>query len=123
MSNTSSHRIQINSIKCNSTSETGHDEVYIVYQADAGIPIRYPLVPGYNAMEKGDTWDLTLELSFDHEVLVTLWDQDISYLSRYSDFLINCDFTVAAFNGQSTLSYNMINNNGANYTIAATLIS
>lgn len=117
------HRVQINSIKCNSTSESGHDEVYIIWQADAGIPVRYPLVPGYQAMAAGDVWDVGIELPFDYEALVTLWDQDVSYLSRYSDFLINCDFTVGAFNGSSEMSYNMVNNNGADYTINATLLS
>lgn len=117
--------IKITSIVCHGTSDVGgtNDEVYIYYQADAGLPVRYPAT-SYQRMNTSanssndvvKTWDVDLVLNFDHEVLVTLWDQDIEGLNNQSNFLINCDYT----SDNPPASYNMKNHNGANYTINAT---
>jgi hypothetical protein len=63
------------------------------------------------------TWDVGLQLDFDYEVLVTLWDQDVKGVNSASEFLI----TVAYTSGAASTT-NMVNNNGANYTITATAV-
>ncbi|MCB9234866.1 MAG: hypothetical protein H6581_24645 [Bacteroidia bacterium] len=119
----SKHQIQINKIDCKGTSESGHDEVYIIAQADGGLPIRYPSELGsYNSMKDGDSWTLSnpnLILDFDYEVLVTLWDQDVKYLPSVATFLVNMDFTPHAAGAyKETLD----NHNGAKYELKFTYI-
>lgn len=123
MANGRNNSIKITSIQCHGTSELGNlnDEVYIIIQADAGLPIRFPIVGTQNMNTSSDssndtkqTWDVNLVLDFDHEVLVTLWDSDPG-TDRTSDFLINCDYS----SPNPPASYQMINHNGANYTINA----
>ena len=121
----STTKIQITSIVCNGTSEDGNDEVYVIHQSDAGVPVRYPAA-GYQRMNTTadpsddvvQTWsppDLTME--FTNEVLVTLWDQDV----RGTDpsFLINNDYTPS----DVPSSFSMHNHNGAEYTIYAQIVS
>lgn len=110
--------VQIVSITCNGTSEAGHDEVYLICQADAGIPIRFPAqLANSVSMTDSSVWTLNnpnLILNFEHEVLVTLWDCDVSYLPTLSTYLQSNDFTPGSGSGSITLS----NRNGANYTIS-----
>jgi len=123
MADTKANKIIITSITCNGTSDVGNtnDEVYIIYQADGGVPVRTPLAP-QNMNTQSDprsntlhVWDVNLTLSFDHEVLVTLWDQDSTLVQSASDFLVNFDFT----SSQPPASQSMSNYNGADYTITA----
>ncbi len=120
-----STKIQITSIECNGTSESGNDEVYVIYQADAGYPARYPPA-NYQRMNTDadpdndvvQTWSPPdLIMDFTNEVLVTLWDQDV----RGTDptFLMNQDYT--ADNIPSSVS--MHNHNGAEYTINVSVVS
>ena len=130
MANGKTHSIMISTVACYGTSDPfdGNDEVYIFYQADAGIPGRYPATRYQPMNTKADpnsnprknvvqTWDVGLQLDFDYEVLVTLYDQDVVGDNSASEFLINADYTSS---GAST--YNMVNNNGANYTITTTTV-
>jgi hypothetical protein len=109
--------IQIISITCNHTSEAGHDEVYLICQADAGIPIRYPIqLADSHPMTGGNVWNLddpTLILNFEYEVLVTLWDCDENYIPALSTYLQSIDFERGSGEGYVHLS----NPNDANYTI------
>ena len=130
MANGKNFSIMISSVACHGTSDVGddNDEVYIYYQADAGLPVRFPAV-SYQPMNTKDdpnddprknvvqTWNTNLQLDFDYEVLVTLWDQDVEGVNSASEFLINKDYTSGAAS-----TYNMVNNNGANYTITATAV-
>ncbi len=128
MANGKNHSIRITSIACHGTSDFGgaNDEVYVIYQADAGVPVRYPPAsyqrmnttadPGKDVVQ---TWDMNLQLDFDYEVLVTLWDQDTSWNPNNSEFLINADYTSST----PPSSYSMSNNNGASYTITAAPIN
>lgn len=122
MADNKRNSIKITSIACNGTSEDGNDEVYIIYQADAGLPVRYPATSYQRMNTTADSandvvqrWYFTLELDFDYEVLVTLWDQDLVGANNVSTFLINHDYTA----GTPPASVSMSNNNGANYTIYA----
>lgn len=120
------HSVTIDSITCKSTTESGNDEVFIVYQVDAGVPVRHP-VSGYQRMatkanasdDVVSTWLPTLTVDFDHEVLVTLWDQDARTGWNKADFLINASYRSDYF----ASSTDMQNNNGAHYVIAATKVS
>jgi len=118
----SKHSIQINSIYCEGTSESGHDEVYLVCQADAGIPIRIPYgLNGAHSMSKDDNnpWNLdNLILNFEYEVLVTLWDHDLNYDPNLATYLQSNDFQPGSGSG----SVHLTNRNGADYTINYTYI-
>lgn len=119
----SKHSIRVNSIVCNATSESGitdGDEVYLVCQADGGLPIRVPgKLNSSENMEKGDTWQLSdLVLNFEYEVLVTLWDHDISYDPNFATYLQSADFEPGTGSGSRRLK----NHNGADYTIHFTYI-
>jgi hypothetical protein len=130
MANGKNFSIMISSIACYGTSDFAgdNDEVYILYQADAGLPVRYPAVYYQRMNTTADpnsdpkktvlqTWDVGLQLDFDYEVLVTLWDQDVKGVNSASEFLINVDYASGAAS-----TTNMVNNNGANYTITATAV-
>jgi hypothetical protein len=126
MTNDKRNSIKITAIACNGTSEDGNDEVYIIYQPDAGLPVRYPATSCQRMNISADPdndvvqrWDFDLTLDFDYEVLVTLWDQDVMGMNNVSTFLINHDYTA----GAPPASVSMSNNNGANYTIYAELNS
>lgn len=115
----SKHSIEIKSIQCNATSESNissGDEVYLVCQADGGLPIRVPR--GINVghkMKKGDTWTLDdLVLNFEYEVLVTLWDHDLNYDPNLATYLQSNDFPPGTGSGAIRLT----NLNGADYTIS-----
>lgn len=119
----SKHSIRVNSIRCNATSESGvtdGDEVYLVCQADGGLPIRVPAkLNSSENMEKGDTWNLDdLVLNFEYEVLVTLWDHDLSYDPNLATYLQSTDFEPGSGSGSRDLK----NLNGADYTISYTYI-
>ncbi|WP_343704067.1 hypothetical protein [Chitinophaga sp.] len=117
------HSIQVTSIYCNATSESGitsGDEVYLVCQADGGLPIRVPgKINSSENMKKGDTWKLdNLVLNFEYEVLVTLWDHDLNYDPNLATYLQSNDFQPGTGSGSKRLS----NRNGADYTISYTYI-
>jgi len=135
MANGKKYSIQVTSILCYGTSDLGglNDEVYIVYQADGGLPIRYTPVDAGSGKYGLDfytqsmnsqsdchgtavwDWGVSIQIDFDYEALVTLWDQDVKGVNNASEFLINCDYRPGNFPS----SYAMSNNNGANYTINA----
>ncbi|MCA9030101.1 MAG: hypothetical protein KDA66_04785 [Planctomycetaceae bacterium] len=120
-------QIQINSIVCLATSESGHDEVYLICQADAGIPIRVPAqLAESHAMSPStsdNTWtfdDPQLILNYEYEVLVTLWDEDLSYDPNLATYLQSNDFQ---YDGTNNGSIQLSNPNGAMYTINFTRIN
>lgn len=119
----SKSKIQITKIHCKHNSEAGKDEVYLVCQADAGIPIRYHLSPKDTvSMDDGDDWTITdpnLILPFEYEVLVTLWDQDLSFDPNLATYLQSHDFRPGSGSGSISLS----NPNDAEYTIYYTYLS
>ncbi|WP_298711537.1 hypothetical protein [Chitinophaga sp.] len=113
------HSIRITSIRCNATSESGitdGDEVYLVCQADGGLPIRVPgKLNSSTNMEKGDVWEpADLVLNFTYEVLVTLWDHDLNYDPNLASYLQSTDFEPGSGSGSRTLK----NHNGADYTVS-----
>ncbi|MCA9045679.1 MAG: hypothetical protein KDA69_15235 [Planctomycetaceae bacterium] len=120
-------QIQINSIVCLATSESGHDEVYLICQADAGIPIRVPAqLAESHAMSPSTSdnrWtfdDPQLILNYEYEVLVTLWDEDLSYDPNLATYLQSNDFQ---YDGTNNGSIQLSNPNGAMYTINFTRIN
>lgn len=114
--------VKITSIRCHSTSETditAGDEVYLVCQADGGLPIRVPAgVNSSQNMKHGDVWNLNLILNFQYEVLVTLWDHDLNYDPNQATYLQSNDFVPGSGSGSKRLT----NLNGADYTIDYTYI-
>jgi len=116
------HRVTLTSINCKNTSETPHDdEVYIIYQADAGIPVRFPesnSIISMNVSGSGSTtdWYPNLQLDFDHEVLVTLWDRESNLGIISPSFLANSEYRADYFKSP----VDMKNHNDAHYVINAT---
>jgi hypothetical protein len=127
MANGKKHTVEITKITCQGTSDLGdyNDEVVIIYQADAGVPLRYPIEQTYQRMNTSadpsndvvSTWYPNLTLDFDYDALVTLWDHDDPIPSS-SDYLISVDF----WSDHLPTTWQMSNNNGANYTIYANVV-
>lgn len=118
------HSVTIDSIACKGSGGDGSNaEVFILWQADGGMPVRHP-AKGYQRMSTSDdpknqvvqTWKPDLDLAFDHEVLVTLWDQDSRVGYNDPSFLINVEYRADHFDA----SYDMRNDGGAHYVVAAT---
>ena len=102
-------------IACGGTSETGHDEVMILYQSDAGIPNLFPAGRDAHSMAKGDTWtNIGLNMKFVNDCLVTLYDQDSSLDPKLADYLVSYDYTPDSLPSSITLS----NPSGAKYTLS-----
>jgi hypothetical protein len=122
-------KLQILKITCNSPSESGHDEVYLICQADAGIPIRYPAEPpGYNSMTTGNVWTLDdpdLVLHFQNEVLVTLWDSDVSFVPSLATYLLSNDYQAGSTRTTDTdpQTVTLVNPDGASYTIETQVVA
>ncbi|HEX9000481.1 MAG TPA: hypothetical protein VGB07_11320, partial [Blastocatellia bacterium] len=87
---TQKYTVHIASIVCEATADTGNanDEVFVIWQADGGIPVRYP-ADNYQKMNTTadpdsdvvSTWNIPagdLNLTFEKEVLVTLWDSTVA---------------------------------------------
>jgi hypothetical protein len=70
--------IELTTITCISTSESGHDEVYIKYSVDGGRDQRFPDT-GYHSMTKGDVWNVDIPLSFKESAVVSLFDNDLGH--------------------------------------------
>jgi hypothetical protein len=113
MANGKRYSIRITEIECFGTSEGGHDEVFMIVQADGGAPIRFPASEPWSMSPTDNSVVYpNFPIDFDYEALVMLYDQDTPYDNNDAEFLINRDYTSDA--GQS---YTMSNNNGAKYTI------
>src|SRR4051812_33023631 len=111
----STTQIQITKIECIQVSEANSDEVYLICQADGGVPIPYPpgimkLKSNPQSMSNGETWPSDpplappLKLSFEYEVLVTLWDSDVDDDPTVASFLGSQDFTPADFASSDSIS-------------------
>lgn len=107
-------------ISCAGTSESGHDEVMILWQADAGIAHLYPAGRAAVSMEDGDTWSsVNLQMSFVNDCLVSLYDQDSSLDPKLADYLVSYDYTPDSMPTNVTLT----NPNGAKYTLTISNVS
>ncbi|ROZ69015.1 hypothetical protein [Ramlibacter sp. WS9] len=111
--------ITLDSVTCVATSAgPTADEVYIVYQADAGIPRHVPRrFTAPHSMGNGETWNVGQEMEFNRDLLVTLYDHDESLTDTRSDFLVSYDYTPDSLPGSVTVS----NNDGAQYTLKITV--
>ena len=110
-------------ITCNGTSESGHDEVMILYQSDAGMAHLFPA--GRDAHSMADDgadkiWsNINLRMEFVNDCLVTLYDQDSSLDPKLADYLVSYDYTPDSMPSSVTLS----NPNGASYTLTIGSVS
>ena len=105
--------VTLQSIVCHGTSENS-DEIYVVYQADAGLPRRIPTGSlEHHDISAGQTWTLNHVITYSRDLLITIYDQDPSKLPALSDYLVSKDYTQTSIPPSVTLS----NDNGANYTI------
>jgi len=102
--------IILNNIHCNSTSEPGHDEVYIKYSTDGGLTHRFPS-SSYHSMGPGDNWDPELSLTFSSNAVVALYDNDFGN----DDFLGSHTYYPADPQPETVT---VSNTNGANYSLS-----
>jgi len=123
-------KIKIESIKCLSASENAgpkefHDEIFLICQADGGVPIRYPHdLASSKPLTANETWildDPELVLTFQYEVLITIWDVDVSYDPTVSTFLCCHQY---CYNGGLLEPGEQVatpdqNDNGAHYSITS----
>lgn len=110
--------LTISSIVCESTCSIPpkEDNVFLLVQADAGLPRRYPPLAVCD-MGKGSSFTLPdggYSIDFTYGVLVTAWDQDSILITELNapDFLFNIAVDAGTPSG-STTTYNK---NGASYT-------
>ena len=107
------HTVKITQIICNDPSENEGDELYLLYQADGGNQYRYPeKLKRSHEMDDNDdedTWNVNLELNFDYEVILQLWDND----DANPDYLQSHDFQPSSGSGSIELK----NTNDADYTV------
>jgi hypothetical protein len=118
--------LKIESIICQHTSDLDgvlKDEVWLFYQPDGGVPVRYPYgAIKTNSMAAGDVWTLgqppdnpewpPLEVSFDYDLQITLWEQDHALDISTTDFLGSFCFT-----GAESGSADVSNGDSSKYTI------
>lgn len=84
--------IILQSVTCLSTSESGHDEVYIHYSIDGGREQRFPAT-GYVSMSPDGAdrqWITNLPLSYSDNVVVSLYDSDTfgdEFLGSYTYYV------------------------------------
>ena len=123
------YTLKIESITCKRPSGidgTLKDEVWFFYQPDAGVPVRYPYgAVKTNSMGAGDVWNLgqpegdpdwpPLEVSFDYDLMITLWDQDLRLDISLSDFL-----GLFCFATGDSGSADFTNGDGSSYNITWT---
>lgn len=116
-------KIQITSISCYKTSESGHDELYLLCQPDAGFVKRYPSkLASSVSIKKDERWNIKdFYLEFENEVLVTLWDQDLPYDPALATYLVSYDYTKE--NVDASKSVGIKNPNGAEYKIEIKIIA
>lgn len=107
-------------IACGGTSESGHDEVMILYQSDAGMAHLYPAGRAAHSMDKGSTWsNINLTMTFENDCLVTLYDQDSGLDPKLADYLVSYDYTPDSLPSSVTIS----NPSGAKYTLSIGSVS
>lgn len=107
-------------ISCNGTSESGHDEIMILYQSDAGMAHLFPAGRQAHSMDSGSTWsNINLRMEFVNDCLVTLYDQDSSLDPKLADYLVSYDYTPDSMPSSVTLT----NPNGAKYTLTIGSVS
>jgi hypothetical protein len=129
-------KIQITSIYCKQSSEPFGDNVYLICQADGGMPAIFPaglanLSKHPYSMPSGTTWTIPdgtcattdCVLNFEYEVLVTLWDSDLDDDLTVSSYLGSYDYTPD--NIPSSVEIHTPGNAGynADYIIYATKLS
>jgi hypothetical protein len=111
-------QMTITSITCKSTCSIPpkKDNVFLLIQADAGPPIRYPAI-GVVDMGSDDAFTLPAggyTVEFDYGVVITAWDQDSVVITDLNspDFLFNIPVSNHTGNGTTTT----YNENSASYT-------
>lgn len=130
------NKIQITSIECKGTSEPSSDEVYLICQADGGVPLFYPVgiaqlsahPQSMSPTAPDNVWtlptgDTALVLNFDHEVLVSLWDSDVDDDLTVSSFLGSYDYTQDNFQSSVTIQTPGKDGYNAYYIVNATKLT
>jgi hypothetical protein len=102
----------IQSITCNKTSESGHDEVFFTFKPDDGYTYTYP-TQGNLSMADGDVWQAGRSIYFNDSVSVELWDSDGP---SNDDSLGSVTYSVSGFQSAVTVT-----GSGGSYTINAVL--
>jgi hypothetical protein len=124
--------ITLDEIVCTRTSDGGitDDEIYVIYQADAGHPFRIPrrgngVQPMNSSGSTGpsdptqtrQTWQIGHRMKFSRDLLITLYDEDIKFDPAFSDYLVSQDYTPDYL----PVSISLTNANGAAYTLKITV--
>lgn len=110
-------KMTITNITCNNPSSAIQDDnVFLLIQADAGPPVRYPPI-GTERMGSGDTMELPAGgyvVEYEYGVVVTAWDRD-SFIFKgldSPDYLFNIFVDTETTNSTNT----KYDHNGADYT-------
>lgn len=111
----SRYSMTLQTITCQGSSE-GTDDVYVIMQADGGLRVRIPSGPrNHQEMSNGSTWTVGQTITFNNDVLVTLYDSDLGVDPALSEYLVSYDYTPLDFPSSVPLT----NTNGARYTLFA----
>lgn len=110
-------KITLTKITCNSRSSgDASDEVFVMYQSDGDVILRYPLT-GHHSMDDGDSWTLPdggLSFDFEAGAFISLWDDDFALDAiNAPDILGNKLF----LNNWGGGDYDISGTNGASYTL------
>ena len=117
-------KLTINEIKCDAPcSAVQDDNLFLLIQADAGPPVRYPML-GWDDMGAGDTMTLPdggYVIEYSYGVIVTAWDEDSLVFKGLDspDYLFNISVGPGSSVGSS--SFTKYNHNGAQYTFTTTI--
>jgi hypothetical protein len=105
--------VTLQSIVCGGASE-GSDDLYVIWQADGGVPHRYPTdVPHTHTISPGQTWTINQVMTFTRDLQVTIYDQDVDRLPSSSDYLMSAGYTNVNIPPMVTVA----NYNGAVYAL------
>jgi len=128
-------QLQITDITCIAASSIKPDNVFLIIQADAGAPLRYPIMGSHN-MSAGDSMPLpppasssddsdsgtdALIVEFEFGVVITAWDRDSFFLKGLDspDYLFNIN--VCRASTWATTTYIAYEHNGAQYSFTRSL--
>lgn len=126
------HSIKLSRLICNKTSEAaGPDDVYVQYQADAGVSKFIPTARAAVKMDENDVMYFAddgagapgsyITIEFDYELIIMVFDRDRRINPSKDTFLVNFNFLpgrVGESNSASQdLQFTRLNKNGADYSL------
>lgn len=118
-------KLTITNITCNNPcSGIQDDDLFLLIQADGGVPMRYP-VAGSVSMGANDEMPLPdggYVIDYSYGVIITAWDRD-SFLFKSldsPDYLFNISIGAGSTVGDHP-PFTKYNHNGAEYTFTTSI--